>query len=645
MNHFTESTTYLELIKEQLKTEFIGLDEIIEQFIDAVTPWCIMKETQNRPLIVNLWGMTGVGKTTLVKRFFELWNDGDRIIHFNMGSKTYTSDLIKSMEELSGVSGKPCVIILDEFQHAKTIEGGFKEIENPTDRMIWQMMDDGKFLYTNYFNDISELQDLIYNLELCLKKGVVVKKGIVTYGWNIFQNIFSLKHNHAARNFLTERSINTIFESDKAEFRLKAMLREFLSQLDGKEILDYVKKVESKNTVDRSLDFSKALIFVIGNLDEAYFMSGEVSAEDDPDFFHEQSKKITFSTIKEALKERFRMEEIARLGNIHLIYPAFSSQFFKNFIKKELLQIHKRFKKAFGCNLEFSNEVAEMLFEEGVTASQGFRPLRSSIQFLVESTVINLFQKSIIDYTKEVFVDMEGDDLVLYQCGMEVTRKSVHLPVRKAKRMKLEPQTTAVIATHEAGHALVYAAVFGKLPKKVTITSSDHSTGGYVETECTYDFDNFEILSREIAVKMAGKKAEELVFGNDHQSTFGCTHDVYSATKTLIKVIRAGVLPDINWALENPIHGSGNLIPESEKEMTWVKKELEKGSRLASQILEAHQDIFKKLIQILLKKRTLTQEGLGEALIDEGVAIHQLLNSYPPLPDYKARLEDFLNKV
>ena len=51
-----------------------------------------------------------------------------------------------------------------------------------------------------------------------------------------------------------------------------------------------------------------------------------------------------------------------------------------------------------------------------------------------------------------------------------------------------------------------------------------------------------------------------------------------------------------------------------------------------------------KLIQILLKKRTLTQEGLGEALIEDGVAIHQLLNSYPPLPDYKARLEDFLNK-
>ena len=103
-------------------------------------------------------------------------------------------------------------------------------------------------------------------------------------------------------------------------------------------------------------------------------------------------------------------------------------------------------------------------------------------------------------------------------------------------------------------------------------------------------------------------------------------------------------MPDFNCALENPIHGYGDLIPESEKEMAWVKKELDKGSRMAAQILEAHQDIFKKLIQILLKKRTLTQEGLGEVLIEEGVAIHQLLNSYPPLPDYKARLEDFLNK-
>lgn len=644
MNHLIESTTHLELIKEQLKTEFIGLDNIIDQFIDAVTPWCTMKETQTRPLTVNLWGMTGVGKTTLVKRFLELWNDGERVINFNMGSKTYFTDMMRSMEEMSGISGQPCVIIFDEFQHAKTMEGGFKEVENPTDRMIWQLMDDGKFLYTNYFVDSSDLQELVFNLELCLKKGVKVRKGKVIQGWNFFEEIFSVKQNQSERFFLTERAINLIYDANKAQFKFRAMLRDFLNQLDGEQILDYVKKVESKNTVDRCLDFSKALIFVIGNLDEAYFMSGGVSAEDDPDYFHEQSKKITFSTIKEALKERFRMEEIARLGNIHLIYPAFSSQFFKNFIEKELKQISKRFKKAFGCTLEFTEEVADMLFEEGVTASQGFRPLRSSIQFLVESTVSNLFQKAVIDQAKEVVVSMDEDDLVIYQFGMEVARKQVHLPVRKAKRMKLGSQTMAVTAVHEAGHAIVYGALFGRLPKKVTITSSDHATGGYVEMESTSDFDNYEIVSREVAVKMGGKKAEELVFGKDHQSTFGCSHDVYSATKSLIKVIRGGVLPDFNWALENPIHGYGDLIPESEKEMAWVKKELDKGSRMAAQILEAHQDIFKKLIQILLKKRTLTQEGLGEVLIEEGVAIHQLLNSYPPLPDYKARLEDFLNK-
>ena len=55
MNHFAHISTKLDQIRQTLKTEFIGLEEIIDQFIDAVTPWCIMQNTQTRPLVVNLW--------------------------------------------------------------------------------------------------------------------------------------------------------------------------------------------------------------------------------------------------------------------------------------------------------------------------------------------------------------------------------------------------------------------------------------------------------------------------------------------------------------------------------------------------------------------------------------------------------------
>ena len=51
-------------IAAQLKNEFIGIDSIIDQLIYAVKPWYLAAELQESPLVINLWGMTGVGKTS-----------------------------------------------------------------------------------------------------------------------------------------------------------------------------------------------------------------------------------------------------------------------------------------------------------------------------------------------------------------------------------------------------------------------------------------------------------------------------------------------------------------------------------------------------------------------------------------------------
>lgn len=113
-------------------------------------------------------------------------------------------------------------------------------------------------------------------------------------------------------------------------------------------------------------------------------MSGIISADNDPDLMYKESKKISFSKIKNALSYRFRLEKIARLGNVHLIYPSLSNEVYRSFIDRELDEIGMRFKEVFTCKLDFSKKVKAVLFEKGVVASQGFRPLRSSIRYLIE---------------------------------------------------------------------------------------------------------------------------------------------------------------------------------------------------------------------------------------------------------------------
>ena len=55
-------------VKEQLKSDYAGIDRVIDEFMTAVCPWFIFPELQDRPVVVNLWGLTGTGKSSLVKR-------------------------------------------------------------------------------------------------------------------------------------------------------------------------------------------------------------------------------------------------------------------------------------------------------------------------------------------------------------------------------------------------------------------------------------------------------------------------------------------------------------------------------------------------------------------------------------------------
>jgi len=648
MEELTEISFRLDSIKDKLKAEFIGLDAIIDQLIQAVIPWCIMHPSQTRPIVVNLWGMTGVGKSSLVKRFLELWNRDENIIHFNMGSKTYFRDMINSMERMYSLNGQPCVIIFDEFQHARTMDQNMREVENPLDRIIWQLMDEGKFNFTNNWHDATDLKELSVGLELCIQRGVKVKNGKVVDGWKMYRDIMSLGEPrfHGAdemedRDFIPKRDFHLIQEQLKIEFPYGSLLRDYIYQLDGEELVALVKNIEKKSLMSREIDFSKSLIFVIGNLDEAFEMCSLMSADDDPDLIHEESKKITFSTIKEALKDRFRMEEIARLGNIHLIYPALSGGVYREFIDTELQHLSRRFETAFQCSLSFSDAVRDMLYEEGVTATQGFRPLRSSIRYILESSLVEMMQSCYYEYGNHLQVDMERDDLILKHQGSTITGKKLHLPVREAKSKKLNPQYTAITAAHEAGHALVYSILFGRLPSKVSIASSDHFSGGFMETSRSVDFEHLDHLVRDTAVRMAGKKAEELIFGKEN-CTRGSETDLRTATRRLIFAAREGTIAGFDAAFESELHGGGHLLKENDQIKQWVSNHLAKSAEMAENLLRQNITALKALIELLIERKFLTAESLSEGLWKKNIDVSALLQVYPALVDFDKKLQAFL---
>ena len=60
---------------------------------------------------------------------------------------------------------------------------------------------------------------------------------------------------------------------------------------------------------------------------------------------HRQSSKIGITHVNKALKKRFWSEEIARMGNKHIIYPALRKQDFIAIIKKEIERLKEQIEK------------------------------------------------------------------------------------------------------------------------------------------------------------------------------------------------------------------------------------------------------------------------------------------------------------
>lgn len=413
--------------------------------------------------------------------------------------------------------------------------------------------------------------------------------------------------------------------------------------MNGAEILAYLKKVERKALLSQNMDFSKFLIIVIGNLDEAYEMSGIISADNDPDLMYEESKKISFSKIKNALSYRFRLEEIARLCSVHLLYPSLSSEVYKSFIDRELDEIGMRFREVFTCKLGFSKKVKAVLFEVGVVASQGFRPLRSSIRYLKESNLFELLQCIPHKFMREVLVDMEGDDLTIIVEGKVMNQKTLHLPIREAKRRKQNPEYSAITAVHKAGHALVYILLRHRLPKILSIASSDQNKGGYMGTNTVKFFGNKDIFIREIAVRLAGKKAEELVFGAEN-ITEGGELDVKIATKTVLEAFRDGCLSEKTTAFGSKSNGSGRLLPDPVETDHWVLRQLAKGYGLAGEMLESHLEAFQAIVELLLEKRTLDEDSLASGLNEKGIDFKQLFKAFPSTFSYSHQVREFFEK-
>ncbi len=616
---FLHKKTVLDNARTVLKNEFTGIDEIIDEIIDNVSSWFFLPDLQYKPVVINLWGLTGVGKTSLVNRLAQLIDFEDSYYKFDLGKKEGRFSFRDSLDELcANNDSSPVIIALDEIQHSRTVTGPFRqEIVKDENRMIWEMVDSGQIQYVQWKRGLWNFEDMVAKLSHLVKAGIEIKQGVVINRVDLFCREMGISPKEGEQLlFVPENEYDYIIEFAGKDLGLylKQDVQKILLTLSENETISFLKKVLKFGKRPSVKNFTKALIFVLGNLDEAYTMSDNFSADIDADEFNSQSKKITVPKIKKSLQLRFRDEQIARLGNIHIIYPALSRKSYQKIIEKELNNYAKDLTEKFKLLVYFSPSINDIIYKEGVYPTQGVRPIFTSIHQVLKSKISFLYSTLFLETMSIDNLHFEIDNKVLKceyrkgdqivgtcQVGITTTLENV----RESKRDDLQ----AITAVHESGHAVLSIVLMHVIPEAMHSITADANSQGFVYANFPWNYISRKELVPRVAMMLGGYVAEELIFGKEHL-TAGAASDIEKATEFLSSMYKEHGMGDtpIKYSIQTKeSNHCFHLYEEVERE---IGKTIGEAKILAEKTLNVERRLLLSLSDYLCDNRMLIKEEI-----------------------------------
>jgi hypothetical protein len=627
--HIAERSEKLSVLAAVLKTELFGIDEVIDRVIESIRAWYILPELINRPVIVCLWGLTGTGKTQLIRSIAQKLGFYDRFVEVQMdgfsNGSGYHASTISGMLSESGIQeGGSGILVLDEFQRFRTVSDKGEEVAVKRYQDVWTLLSDGRLSPTlSFINDIEyTLADTRYAQEREKPNGI--ENDSATYNFKL--------RPHQARQLkrclkLTESLMEIMaWTADQVQARLSSFRQQ---------------------TTAWETDFSKLLIFVSGNLDEMYdeVARSVQDCDTDADIFHELTKKLSIIDVKKALVRRFKPEQIARLGNQHLVYPSFNRATYQKLIESSCARYLRDIAQSSSLHFELDPQIKVEIYNNGVFPSQGTRPLFSSVHAMLSAPLVNATLWAIehgavpndrprmrLDHGKLNFVVEFEEHKTSYPVRFELNQL----------KQRTDLDFRALLAVHEAGHGLLYGLLFKQPPRelKINVASFD---GGYAS------FVKLRVMSRQnildrICVGLGGRVAESMVFGVDAATT-GAESDLRKSTVLASEFVRrSGFGEHLSLVgvvdIQNQDKNTGMESTNAAIETLMV----DQASR-AEDLLKAHSEVFLKIVQELIEHGEVSQTKFAHWLGIEEIFEQGVLDSYAKgLAMFESRLQ-VMNKI
>ncbi|MBR5295943.1 MAG: ATP-dependent Clp protease ATP-binding subunit, partial [Clostridia bacterium] len=162
----------------------------------------------------------------------------------------------------------------------------------------------------------------------------------------------------------------------------------------------------------RKVDFKNTVIIMTSNCGASDlavkkamgFDAGENSKKQDAD---DEEK------IRRALKETFRPEFLNRLDEI-IVFHRLGEEEILSIAKKMLGEVAERLFAARSMRLEFSEEVAKKMAEEGFDPAWGARPLRRAIQKNIEDSLSSYLLSGTFREGDQILASLDENENIIY---------------------------------------------------------------------------------------------------------------------------------------------------------------------------------------------------------------------------------------
>jgi len=627
----------------QLKTELFGIDDVIDRVIDSVRTWYVLPQCITRPVIVCLWGLTGTGKTQLTRRLTQLLGFYDRFVEVQMDGFSNGADwgdrTIAGMLDDSDIEeGEPGVLVLDEFQRFRTVAHNGSDVKVERYQDIWTLLSDGRLPPPlGILGDVErKILDARYDAERENDEDEDEPPRRPAKPYRFQLNVWE------ARNL-------------KNMLKLSEPLEEIMRWTSG-HVQHLFRQFRQRQHAWET-DYSRLLVFVCGNLDEMYQETAQrvEDCDTDADIFHRLTRQLSIIDVKKALSERFKPEQIARLGNAHVIYPSLSRNTYERLINKLCADYVRDIFRQTRVQFMIGEDVQSALYANSVFPAQGTRPLFSAVHAILSTTLVNATVWALeneLDLSKPCRISLAIDRQHLVASGI-----GPHGPLREQfaaafdlDRLKNRANVDfrALLAVHEAGHGLAYSLLFGRAPQEVKINIASFE-GGY------NSFAGLKATTRQnaldmICVTLAGRAAEQWVFG-EMASTTGAEGDYRQATASAARHIRYHGFgqrisrTDITHEMESLINT--DIAPSNEA----IEALLQAQHQRASALLRAHRRAFEAVVDTLLQTGTITPAQMVKLLDGYGIPINEALvenlsaEDTQVLEPFAQRLADFRNNT